>query len=103
MGMGTFCGALVLGAVLKLSVRRGDTLFAENRLPRMTLMKLDVEGFESAVFEGLRERIRQDRPVIMTEISGPDRSGFRTVDGFARALYDGFELFSVGCTSISGT
>jgi hypothetical protein len=38
----------------------------------------------------------------MTEISGPDRSGFRTIDGFERALYDRFELFSVGRTSISG-
>ena len=39
-------------------------------------MKVDVEGFESAVFRGLRERIRQDRPVILFEVSGADRSGF---------------------------
>jgi FkbM family methyltransferase len=103
MGMGTFCRIPDFGTVLKLPMRQGDALFAENRLPRITLMKVDVEGFESAVFEGLRKRIWQDRPVIMTEISGPDRSGFRTPDGFARTLYDGFELFSVGCTSISGT
>jgi hypothetical protein len=67
------------------------------------MLKVDVEGFEAEVFAGLRERLRRDRPVILTEISGPDRSGFRTFDRFAAALYGDFQYFSVGCTSISGT
>jgi hypothetical protein len=66
-------------------------------------MKVDVEGFESAVFLGLNERLRRDRPIIVTEISGRDRSGFGTFDGLAKVMYDDFELFAVGCTSISGT
>jgi len=103
LGTGSFRGAADAKARLNLPVRQGDTFFATNQLPRIDILKVDVEGFESAVFEGLRERLRRDRPIIVTEISGTDRSGFGTLDGFATAMYDDFELFAVGCTSISGT
>ena len=103
MGTGSFRGAADAEAGLNLPVRQGDAFFAANQLPRIDLLKVDVEGFESAVFHGLRERLRRDRPIIVTEISGTDRSGFGTLDGFANAMYDDFELFAVGCTSISGT
>jgi FkbM family methyltransferase len=86
-----------------LPVRRGDAILAEQKLPPIGILKVDVEGFEAEVFDGLRERLRRDRPVILTEVSGADRSGFRTFDRFAAALYDDFEYFAVGCTSISGT
>src|SRR5262249_5416419 len=99
LGTGSFRGAADAG--LNLPVRQGDTFFAVNRLPRIDILKVDVEGFESTVFHGLRERLRRDRPVIVTEISGTDRSGFGTLDVFANAMYDDFELFAVGCTSIS--
>jgi len=103
MGTGSFRGAAEVEAGLKLPVRQGDAFCAANKLPRIDVMKVDVEGFESAVFHGLRKRLRRDRPIIVTEISGTDRSGFGTLDGFANAMYDDFELFAVGCTSISGT
>lgn len=68
-------------------------------------MKVDVEGFEAAVFRGpnLSERLRRDRPILLVEISGTDRSGFGDVEGLTEAIYEDFELFAVGCTSISGT
>jgi FkbM family methyltransferase len=87
----------------RLPVRKGDSFLAKNELPRIDIIKIDVEGFESEVFLGLGERLRRDRPVILTEISGVDRSGFGTIERFASAIYDDFELFAVGCTSISGT
>jgi FkbM family methyltransferase len=103
MGTGSFRGATNTKTDLKLPVRHGDTFFAANQLPRIDIMKVDVEGLESAVFYGLRERICRDRPIILTEISGADRSGFGDVEGLANAIYEDFELFAVGCTSISGT
>ena len=86
-----------------LPVRRGDSFLSEHSLPPIVILKVDVEGFEAEVFDGLRERLRRDRPVILTEISGTDRSGFLNFERFAAALYDDFDYFSVGCTSISGT
>ncbi len=103
MGTGTFHADAEVKSALKLPVRQGDIFFSENGLPRIDLMKVDVEGFESEVFDGLCQRIRRDRPIILTEISGTDRSGFGTLDCFAAAIYDDCEIFAVGCTSISGT
>jgi FkbM family methyltransferase len=103
LGTGSFLGPNDIESDLKLPVRQGDTFFDVNQLPRIDIMKLDVEGYEAAVFQGLSERIRRDRPIILTEISGADRSGFGNFDGFKNAMYRDFEIFSVGCTSISGT
>jgi FkbM family methyltransferase len=101
LGIGTFRGSA--HGQGRLPVRNGDSFLAKNELPRIDIIKVDVEGFESEVFLGLGERLRRDRPVILTEISGIDRSGFGTLEGFTRMMYDDFELFTVGCTSISGT
>jgi FkbM family methyltransferase len=100
-GTGSFRDAAE--AMPTLPVRRGDSFFSDHQLPPIHILKVDVEGFEAEVFAGLRERLTRDRPVILTEISGPDRSGFRTFDRFAAALYKDFHCFAVGCTSISGT
>ena len=99
-GMGTFRGTT---ATLTLPVRRGDDLLSEHNSPPISILKVDVEGFEAQVFDGLRERIRRDRPVILAEIGGPDRSGFHNFERFAAALYDDFEYFSVGSIGVSGT
>jgi FkbM family methyltransferase len=40
-------------AVLELPVRRGDELRAADELPRPHVLKVDVEGFEQEVLEGL--------------------------------------------------
>ena len=101
LGSGTFRG--LADGRARLPVRKGDSFLAKNELPRIDIIKVDVEGFESEVFEGLGERLRRDRPVILTEISGVDRSGFGTLESFKHAMYSDFELFAIGCTSISGT
>lgn len=77
-------------------VRAGAALFDREGLPRIDILKVDVEGFEAAVFRGLRERILSDRPVILTELSGDDRSGFGSADAFRAALYPDHTLHSVG-------
>lgn len=63
----------------------GDSLKPEGR--RVTLVKIDTEGHELAVLEGMRSIIERDRPVLIVENSGPG-----IADLLARAGYDGFEL-----------
>jgi len=70
-----------------VNVARGDDLFARERLPRIDILKVDVEGHEAAVLEGLAGRIRADRPIILTELTESDRSGFETAERFHAALY----------------
>ena len=44
-------------------------------------MKVDVEGFEPFVFQGLKERIHKDRPPVLTEMTDRSREGFGSEAG----------------------
>ena len=62
--------------VISVEVARGDDFFAGHNLPPISILKMDVEGYEAKVLEGLRNTILRDRPPILLEIHGPTRSGF---------------------------
>lgn len=49
---------------LELLIRKGDDAIS---LPRIDLIKIDVEGMEASVFKGLRGTIRKHRPAIAFE------------------------------------
>lgn len=76
-------------------VRRGDTLFEREALPRIDILKVDVEGFEASAIAGLRRRILADRPIILTELSGAGYSEFGSETGFRAALYPDHVLYAV--------
>ena len=52
---------------LEAEVRTVDEVCAEHGVERVHFMKLDVEGFESAVLEGAEEVLERDRPALMLE------------------------------------
>lgn len=51
-----------------IETRRLDDIDAEAPLP-ISVMKIDVEGHESEVIAGARERIARDRPTILMEVN----------------------------------
>jgi FkbM family methyltransferase len=53
---------------ISVSVVRGDDFFATNNLPPISLLKMDVEGYELNVLEGLQETLKRDRPPMLMEI-----------------------------------
>jgi FkbM family methyltransferase len=90
-GTGTFKpedGETVREPVL-LEIRNGDRLCNSLQLPQIDLLKVDVEGFEPMVFRGLAERIRQDRPAILTEFSLKTREGLASEEAFRKSLWEG--------------
>lgn len=50
-----------------VQLRRGDDVQRELGLPLPNAIKIDVEGFEPEVMNGLRETIARSRPVILLE------------------------------------
>jgi len=69
----------------------------------MDLVKMDVEGFEVRVLLGLRQRIRQDRPVIMMEFSPETEEEAGTEEKFRECIYEDAWIFSVGSISITSS
>jgi FkbM family methyltransferase len=79
-----------------VELRRGDTVFREQALPTMHLLKLDVEGYEKRVLSNLHERLCADRPVIMMELIGQsEKSGFADEADLRATLYPDHALFSM--------
>lgn len=54
-----------------LPVLRGDTAMARLGIDRVHIVKIDTEGFEIKVLNGLVETIARHRPIVVCEMSGP--------------------------------
>lgn len=57
---------------LEVTIDTVDTLVAAHDISCVTLIKIDVEGFEARVLEGAQETIRSNQPVICFEQSEHD-------------------------------
>jgi FkbM family methyltransferase len=71
LGTGTMGGILPGNAAAEpigIQVVRGDDFFAAHHLPPVSLIKIDVEGYEANVLKGLQETLRRDRPPILVEV-----------------------------------
>lgn len=102
--MGANQGTGTLGEILpdnanadSISVRvvRGDDFFVANNLPRVSLLKIDVEGFEEQALEGLRTTLHRDRPPILMEIQPEGRAGSGQSSHMRSLLYPDHLLFRV--------
>jgi FkbM family methyltransferase len=84
------------GSPVVVQMRRGDSFLDSKGLPRIDILKLDVEGFEASVVRGMADRIRRDRPAILTEMSDESREGFGSQDAFAAVFYEGALMNEIG-------
>ena len=51
-----------------ISVRTGDSVVAEMKIPQISTIKIDVEGGELEVIEGLSQMIREHKPYVIFEV-----------------------------------
>jgi FkbM family methyltransferase len=85
---------------ISVQVVRGDDFFAANQLPAVTLLKMDVEGYETKALSGLRETLWRDRPPIFVEIQKDhyDGSGQHKGARIKDVLYPDHLIFDVGAS-----
>lgn len=73
-------------ATVLLDVRRGDKLLAESGVVEVDVIKIDVQGAEKEVLEGLRPLIARTRPLIWMEITEPTRSDIPDINSLAELI-----------------
>jgi FkbM family methyltransferase len=80
-----------------------DELHASGRLPRVDVMKVDVEGAELEVLQGAARVIEEFRPVVIMELHNPEMD--RECPAFLRARgyhIEPVELWEDGVTARGG-
>ena len=71
LGTGSFCPEFKDGGQFykSLPVTTGDLFFRENDIENIKIIKIDVEGHERQVLEGLAKTLSLYRPIILFEMS----------------------------------
>lgn len=87
----------------RLTTVRGDGYLEAHAVPPTDILKIDVEGAEAAVLNGLSQRLHRDRPAILMELSDRARRLFGSEAAFRNALYPDPVILSVYPLSISGS
>ena len=77
---------------------KGDDYVSENNIENISVIKIDVEGFEYSVLEGLKNTIITQKPIIFFEFDTCyiDRDN-KTIDDYENLLMRilGYELFII--------
>lgn len=86
LGTGSFCqGVNVNKPQASLRIRRGDDTLAQLGLTRIDVIKIDTEGFEIKVLNGLRDTLWRHAPVLVVEIALAAKDGMD--EAAIRALF----------------
>ena len=52
-----------------LDIRKGDDAFVKEQITSVSIIKMDIEGYEKVALLGLRQTLTRHRPIIMFEIT----------------------------------
>jgi len=55
--------------VERITIARGDDFIRERQIAKVDFIKIDVEGFEQSVIEGLAATIARDQPIVALELN----------------------------------
>jgi FkbM family methyltransferase len=75
------------------SIVRGDDFLPKFKIKKIDLIKLDVEGFEKSVIEGLRLYLERSRPIIMLEVSEVGKDQFGEYLSFVQTFPESYQFY----------
>mgnify|MGYP006154831181 FL=1 len=79
----------------RLRLVHADPYLDALHLPRIDLIKIDVEGFEMSVIRGLTNTLQRHRPVIVMELADATRASFKTAREFLSHFPTGYRVDEV--------
>lgn len=77
-----------------LKIRRGDSVAAEHGIAP-TLIKIDTEGFERSILEGLSDTLAKHQPVVVFEYSAMSKPDFADDGMMARIFGGAYEFYAI--------
>jgi FkbM family methyltransferase len=95
---GTFSISNEENGTVSINCVKGDDFVVENKISNISVIKIDVEGFEYAVLSGLAETIKNQKPVIFFEFDwkyiGRDN---KTIDEYEELVFEklGYKIFII--------
>jgi FkbM family methyltransferase len=101
MGSGSFLHEQKQGAeqpVGDFQVVVGDEWLEPLKLPSLDLIKIDVEGFEKYVLQGLAKSLGRYRPVLVIEVSDPPVGKIANLSELKRVLPEDYQLLKFQLT-----
>jgi FkbM family methyltransferase len=95
-GTGSFLSNDAGTKAIQLEIKRGDDFVREKGLQRLDFIKMDVEGFEPAALDGLKETLEKFRPIVFMEWSQNDRNSpdVKTAEPFFPSRYLYYQFIS---------
>ena len=98
LGVGSFAETYErrdIAPSMKLPIVQGDSYFESHAIPSIDIFKIDVEGFERQVLEGIPRMINRSRPVIVMEFSAATRASFSDRNDLMSLLPAGYEAYAI--------
>lgn len=98
-GTGSLVQAFSAGnrtAPIDVRTNVGDSYFQDRSQPPISIVKIDVEGGERGVLEGLRETLLRSRPAVILELSEYTRADIGSLAKLRGLLYPGAAVLTIG-------
>lgn len=87
----------------KLDLVSGDEYLQAKQLQNIDLLKIDVEGFEKNVLQGLEKTLNLARPIMVVEISYGNALSISSVAELQALLPENYQLFTFDTRKADGS